>query len=329
MGDRILTSSCLATGLLLSWAASPASFAGLQSPQHVGPHQDARPLLGLVIETVGVGNAGNPNDTHGWGRVDYAYNIGKYEVTAGQYVVFLNAVAATDTHGLYSTAMWTNPQGCGIERHGHPGSYAYSVAQDLADRPVNFVDWGDAARFANWLHNGQPAGAQDLTTTEDGAYFLDGAMGDEALLQITRKPGARWAIPSENEWFKAAYHKNDGVTGNYFNFPMAANTVPSNELVDPDPGNSATFWDFGLTIGAPYYRTTVGAHENSASPYGTFDQGGNVGEWNEALIGTTSRGLRGGSYFTGWGSLLWEYQAFEFYPTDQYHDVGFRVCAIP
>jgi formylglycine-generating enzyme required for sulfatase activity len=43
------------------------------------------------------------------------------------------------------------------------------VVADWADRPVNYVSWGDAARFANWLHNGQPSGAQDLTTTEEGA----------------------------------------------------------------------------------------------------------------------------------------------------------------
>jgi formylglycine-generating enzyme required for sulfatase activity len=304
--------------------------ASIQSagPQHVGPHQDARPLLRLDLETVPVGNAGNPDDTHGWGGVSYAFDIGKYEITAGQYTAFLNAVAASDTHQLYRTSMWTNPHGCGIQRHGRPGSYSYSVAPELAERPVNFVSWGDAARFANWLHNGQPAGAQDLTTTEDGAYLLDGAQGDDELLDVVREPGARWAIPTEDEWYKAAHHANDGVTGNYFNFPMSADGVPSNDLVDPDPGNHATFHDFGYTIGAPY-RTPVGAHENSASPYGAFDMGGNVWEWNEALIGTTSRGVRGASYATGLGALFAGYQAFEFYPTDEYHDIGIRVCAFP
>ena len=80
----------------------------------------------MVVETVTVGNAGNANDTlgNGYGGVDYAYNIGKYEVTAGQYTEFLNAVAATDTYGLYDEDMWSSYLGCKIERTGSSGSEA-------------------------------------------------------------------------------------------------------------------------------------------------------------------------------------------------------------
>ena len=58
---------------------------------------------------VTVGNPGNAADTRydatGFGSVGYVYQIGKYEVTAGQYTEFLNAVAKADPNGLYNTAM--------------------------------------------------------------------------------------------------------------------------------------------------------------------------------------------------------------------------------
>jgi formylglycine-generating enzyme required for sulfatase activity len=183
----------------------------------------------VTIETVAVGNPGNPGeqsripsgDQTFYGGVAYTYAIGKYEVTAGQYTALLNAVAAFDPEGLYNTKMDYDAdpdrEGCNIKRHGAPGSHTYSVAPDWADRPVNYVSWADAARFANWLHNGQPTGAQDSTTTEDGSYFLDGINenDDEHLEEVVREPDATWVIPSEDEWYKAAYHKNDGPTGNF------------------------------------------------------------------------------------------------------------------
>jgi opacity protein-like surface antigen len=71
------------------------------------------------IETVHVGNGGNwPDPKTGVGTVKYEYNIGKYEVTAGQYSEFLNAVAGADTFGLYNPDMWFDPEGCKIERSG-------------------------------------------------------------------------------------------------------------------------------------------------------------------------------------------------------------------
>ncbi|MCP4450074.1 MAG: formylglycine-generating enzyme family protein, partial [Planctomycetes bacterium] len=174
----------------------------------------------MNIETVHVGNPGNVGELSGrdvsgigpsriCGAVDYEYNIGKYEVTAGQYTEFLNAVAKTDSYGLYNTRMWDDPgdnKPCKIQRSGEWGSYTYSVAADWENRPVNYVNWGDAARFANWLHNGQPIGIQDDNTTEDGAYYLNGAMSDTALVAISRKADWKWAITSEDEWYKAAYY---------------------------------------------------------------------------------------------------------------------------
>ena len=283
----------------------------------------------VVMDTVTVGNPGNPDDTHGsgYGGVDYTYNIGKYEVTAGQYTEFLNAVAATDAYGLYNASMWSSADGCKIERSGSSGSYIYSVAPDWANRPVNYVSWGDAARFSNWLYNGQPSGPQGCGTTEDGSYILDGASADDELMAIDREPGATWVIPSEDEWYKAAYHKNDGVTGDYFDFPTRSDSAPSNDLVDPDPGNNANFYQSGYTIGSPYWRTEVGEFEASDSPYGTFDQGGNAWEWNEAIRYGSCRSLRGGA-FSSHGGLHSGTEYLAEYPTCEHDGFGFRVLRV-
>ncbi len=285
-----------------------------------------------VIDMVPVGNPGNVNDTHGagYGGVSYVYSIGKYEVTARQYTNFLNAVADTDAYGLYDTSMWSDTRGCKIWRGGSSGNYYYGVAWDWAHRPVNFVSWGDAARFANWLHNGQPTGDQDLTTTEDGSYFLDGAMSDADLLAITREPDATWVIPSEDEWYKAAYYVQVSGIYYYFDYPTASDTMPSNDLIDPDPGNNATFRGDGddYTIGCPYYRTEVGAHENSSSFYGTFDQGGNVWEWNEAITPNSHRGLRGGGFHIA-GDRMEAARPSGEYPSSEYGTIGFRVAEVP
>ena len=261
------------------------------------------------LETVWVGNAGNGADTNGLGAVDYGYAIGTFEVTAGQYTEFLNAVAATDAYGLYTPMMWVSGHAsgdyaCKIERSGMEGSYSYSVAPDWANRPVNFVSWGDATRFANWLHNGQPTGDQDLSTTEDGAYFLDGATTTSELMSITREEDWLWAIPTLDEWYKAAYHKNNGVTADYYLYPTATDETAtlSAAVTDPDGGNNMNVFEgswlseSGWAIDAPYYRTEVGEYEDSASPYGTFDQGGNISEWTEAVAGTARRRMSTANY---------------------------------
>ncbi len=293
----------------------------------------------ITIDTVRVGNPGNAADTTGYGSVGYAYNIGKYEVTAGQYCEFLNAVARTDTYGLYNTGMDYdanhNGVGCNIKRNGTPGNYTYSVASDWANRPVNYVSWGDAARFANWLHNGQRTGDQDLSTAEDGAYRLNGATSVEDLQAVRRSSGWKWAISTENEWYKAAYHKNDGVTGNYFNYSTCSDSAPRNVLETTDPGNSATYWDYygigtgDYTMTHPYFRTEVGEHENSASPYGTYDQGGNVYEWNEDPIYGLANVMRGGSFHYYGVDILHAASRNSCYTIAEDFDIGFRVVEVP
>jgi hypothetical protein len=190
-----------ATSLLLTLSALLFSVAAHAEP--------------IAYTLVPVGNPGNDTDpVTGYGRVDYSYQIGKFDVTIGQYTAFLNAVAATDTYSLYNASMTTNLNVAGISRAGSSGSYTYSVINNggnSASRPITFVNWFDSARFANWMANGQPTGAQSSTTTENGAYALVGVdNGGVAPAKNITNPNTSAAptffIPTENEWYKAAYY---------------------------------------------------------------------------------------------------------------------------
>lgn len=277
------------------------------------------------LETVTVGDPGNAGD-YSWYSVSYVYKIGKYEVTTGQYAEFLNAVARSDTNNLYDTQMWNDSYGCKIQRTGVSGSYSYSVASDRANRPVNYVSFWDACRFTNWLNNRQPSGEQNNYTTEKGAYDLEGYNINDGR-NIGRNTNCRWAIPSNDEWGKAAYYKGGGVNSGYWEYATQSNTQPSNKLADLESSNSATYHSYVYTIGSPYYRTEVGAHINSASAYGTYDQSGNVSEWNEDVRSGPARGYRGGSYDSSYTFLRKQIHSCD-YPFVENATIGFRVVQL-
>ena len=295
---------------MLQWARALAGFVGLTIALGVWP---ATARAEMTMDRVRVGHPGNTCEvqTNGcFGAVGYVYQIGRYEVTNAQYAEFLNAVAATDTYALYNTYMNSTSHG-GISRGGSPGSYTYSTKLGMGGKPVNYVSFYDALRFANWMHNGQPTGAQDATTTEDGAYEL--ALGSS----VARKDGAMIFLPSEDEWYKAAYY--DDASTSYFDYPAGSNTQTSCTA----PGAATNTANCDDAVGTV---TDAGVYVGSASPTGTFDQGGNLREWSEALIGS-NRVLRGGSFTDPSNDLAASEQGVS-YPTNQYSDIGFRVASI-
>jgi formylglycine-generating enzyme required for sulfatase activity len=298
----------------------------------------------ITIDTVPVGDPGNANDpTTGFGAVGYGYQIGTYEVTIHQYCAFLNQVAATDTYGLYHPQMGLDTNIMGISRVGSPGSYTYSVIGN-GMRPVTYVSWFDAARYANWLHNGQPTGMQSAATTEDGAYTLSGAMSG---VGVGRNVGATIVLPNENEWYKAAYHQPAAVGGDgdgYWAYPTASNAIPNSRNGSTSDPNSANFFrddelangfngGYAVTNSMEYspaqnYLTEVGAFTLAHSYYGTFDQGGGVWEWIETAIGDT-RGIRGGVWDDSAENMLSSDRSDADSPAEENSATGFRIAVVP
>jgi len=295
----------------------------------------------VEMEWVVVGDPGNVGELRGEsaggvgpdrvsGAVDYIFRIGKYEVTNGQYIEFLNAVAGVeDTYGLYNTVGYEGGMPGtygGIERAGTSGAYSYGpkgAGSGWLSKPVNFVSFYDAPRFANWMHNGQPVGLQDARTIADGAY--DMSLGPN----VVRKEGARFFVPTENECFKAAFYKGGTVDAGYWDYPTQSDTPP---VCEPPPGRSAApgsahYWcDGDPSVGAPYYTTDGGAYTLSPGPYGTCDQAGNMGEWGEDAV-ETQRIVCG----LPWGSVEWGLAAPVRTSDDPvfegYHS-GFRVASV-
>jgi len=295
------------------------------------------------LEFVTVGDPGNVADTvlsgDGttlFGAVSYTYRMGKYDVTCAQYAQFLNAVArSSDPYGLYDANMQfvatgsPTATGCGIVRSAST-PYTYSVIAGCDNFPVNYVNWGDAARFANWLQNGQPVGAEGPGTTETGAYTLNGATSSTDLHYVNRNPGAGYFLPTENEWYKAAYYKGGGANAGYWLYPTRSDLTPSNAPSSAGTNNA------NFRVGTFYtdlrnFLTPVGLFAASPRPYSTYDQGGNVFQLNETKFALVSGafadcGVRGGSFNT-LASGLTSAQQYEIDVATDASDVGFRIGA--
>jgi hypothetical protein len=240
------------------------------------------PSLGLPIRccnhrcTPGEG-AGCP-DT-GFGSVDHVFEIQEANVSFLDYVAFLNAVADADPYELHAGAIqnW-------VARTGSSGSYVYSLLDpDFGALPAVGVSWFSMLRYANWMHNGQPSGPQGPATTEDGAYTLLGQFPSD----VERNPDARFFLPTEDEWYKAAYYRPaeqtysrvswgdappNGLPPELATQPQDTNICPGQEHPNPDcrcPVNEG-----------PNELTPVCAYPGR-SAYGVCDMTGNGADVTE------------------------------------------------
>ena len=258
-------------------------------------------LNAFDIEFVTIGNPGNAADTTGSpnpsGKVDYAYRIGKFEISE----------AMIDSANLNG--------GLGLT-HDNRG----------ADKPATSISWFEAAKFVNWLNTSfgiTPAykfdGGGDFQLWEDGdtGYNPDNPF---------RNSNAKYFLPSADEWYKAAYYNPSGL-GSYGDYPTANGLVPT--AVSSGTAINTAVFEQAFETG-PADITIAGG----LSPYGTMGQGGNVFEWEETSFdlvnddGSSGRGLRGGASFFS-SNLLSSSNRNSFNPLNEFSDIGFRVASIP
>lgn len=282
----------------------------------------------VTIDWVTVGDPGNAADSTGYGAVGYEYQIGKYEVTNAQYAGFLNAADpnGTNANGIYNSFMGSDVRGgISFNTGGAIGS-KYSVKTHMGNKPVNYVSWYDAARFANWLHNGQGSGS-----TETGAYTLNGNTGI-----ISKNVGATVWIPTENEWYKAAYYDpTPGAGGgdNYWHHATQSDSAPTVATANAtgevsNPGANVANYNSGADWNAQNGNSTTVGSATANSYFGTADQAGNVWEWNDLVIASL-RGLRGGSWISSSSNSLAASTRSDGIPIIENSTIGFRLATIP
>ena len=255
---------------------------------------------------VTVGDPGNTADSSGYGAVSATFDIMKFEFTNQQYVQFLNTVDAngTNPNDIYLTNMSTDTRG-GIDfTAGNAAGSKYQSKSNMGNKPVGYVSWFDAARVANWLHNGATA----TSSTETGAYDLGNLTTGTPP---AKNPGARYWVPSEDEWYKAAFYKGGSTSAGYWAYATQFDTAPTkvsgNAVGDGSAGSNGNFANYGNNAtwitnssGNPTSQyTTVGTNGGS-SVYGTFDMSGNANEWVSLMsVDGTNAAFRGGGRGSG------------------------------
>ena len=243
-----------------------------QRPAPVTPEPGSGGSPGFVA----IGDPGNAGDVNyqrvgSFGAVDHSFEIGIHKVSNAEYAAFLNAVAAdTDPHQLYHPEMR-------IRRGGNNDRFNYTAHPATANAAVTYVSWVDAIRYCNWLHG------QD---TESGAYSLTGE----------RQSGAKYFLPTDDEWYKAAYY--DPAAQKYRLEPLRnSHKKPIlGAIVPPRP----------------------------KSRYGMLGAADPIWEWTESKFGEQFRGLRSDSWFQGNNG-----QAKGFFysnPELELGHIGFRVA---
>ena len=237
---------------------------------------------------VTIGDPGNPawpggmyGQTAGRGSVNYRYRMGRLEITSGQWLEFINIFAPlSDNPGTF-----LRPNISGLRQvTGQAGQYILNpFTPNAAQLPVLGITWRDAAMYVNWLNNSK---SSDWNAIQSGAYDastftknVDGTFND----QLTRDPGAKYWIPTLDEWMKASHwdpNKFGEGQGGWWEYPGMSD-VP---LMPGEPGVGQTTAGLSFSEGDPF-SVSLGAYPDVVSPWGLLDTSGGAAEWTEEAIG--------------------------------------------
>jgi formylglycine-generating enzyme required for sulfatase activity len=298
------------------------------------------------IEFVTVGDPGNPawtggGSNNGRGAVDYEFRIGKFEVTTAQWAEFMNAAldrpSADRIPHVFAPSQWgavgATPQ--------NPGGQRFTVPAGREMIPTGGVDWRTSAIFCNWLHNGKGtsresflSGAYDVSTF---GYFMGGSTFTD---QIIRSPGARYYIPSLDEWMKAAHWSPDRNGSGQGGWYLYSNSSDDPYTYAPPPGMghggtaNAVWGDFSYPGLSPY-NVPLGAYVGVTSPWGLYDAAGGTSEWTEGVFQIPdemfprSRFYEGSAW--GFGASFSDHARSpggSIFPSYSGSDMGLRIAAV-
>lgn len=264
----------------------------------------------FTIEFAEVGNAGNGDDL-GAGGGSYSQPFGG--------VAYLFRIGVTEVPQDWITK---------ATRVGMTNVTADAWSGNL---PAANITWYEGAAFVNWLNTS--AGrhpAYDLICS-GGIWSMRLWSSAEAWQSggenLYRHKDTFYFLPSEDEWYKAAFHKNDGVTANYWDYTTGGNSAPAAVASGTAAGTAV----YNQAQGSP--PTPVDS-TGGPSSYGTRGQGGNAGEFRESAFdglndsSSESRVRGGGRWYLDASQLRSSFRV-EHNASEASTGIGFRVAALP
>lgn len=287
-----MTHRCSSAAALLACAScalggsNPMPPGGHWANEHLGNWRPERPDYGLEFATVThAGNRGaNASERFDpgisqkfWptlGSVDHEYRISTTEVSANQWLPFFLAFLPRYVESGGSALDGR----LGSEHLTFAGMPVWGVKPGEGRSAVR-VGWEFAARYCNWLHNGAPTGPDvPLEVFQSGAYDMPALTGpnfDPNQLPLTHSEGAKYWLPSVDEWVKAAHYDpdryGDGQEGYWLRMGQ-----------QDEPLTPGLPWEGGQTSAGPGIDTSmipVGAYGDVVSPWGLYDTSGGETEW--------------------------------------------------